>query len=63
MPRRARARVRRMYQYDQIDQRLVEERVAQYRDQTRRYLAGTLSVLISAGFIAPVLAVVFGILE
>src|SRR5690606_22328041 len=43
MPRRARARVRRMYQYDQIDQRLVEERVAQYRDQTRRYLAGQLS--------------------
>jgi sulfite reductase (NADPH) hemoprotein beta-component len=32
-----------MYQYDQIDQRLVEERVAQYRDQTRRFLAGQLS--------------------
>lgn len=32
-------------------------------NRTRRYLAGTLSVLISAGFIAPVLAVVFGILE
>jgi len=32
-----------MYQYDQIDQRLVEQRVAQYRDQTRRYLAGELS--------------------
>ncbi|HEX7114353.1 MAG TPA: nitrite/sulfite reductase [Steroidobacter sp.] len=32
-----------MYQYDQIDQRLVEERVAQFRDQTRRYLAGQLS--------------------
>ena len=32
-----------MYQYDQIDQRLVNERVAQYRDQTRRYLAGELS--------------------
>ncbi len=31
-----------MYQYDQIDQRLVEQRVAQYRDQTRRYLAGEL---------------------
>src|SRR5215210_6353931 len=32
-----------MYQYDEIDQRLVDERVAQFRDQTRRYLAGTLS--------------------
>ncbi len=32
-----------MYQYDPIDQRLVEQRVAQYRDQTRRYLAGELS--------------------
>ncbi len=31
-----------MYQYDQIDQRLVEERVAQFRDQTRRFLAGEL---------------------
>ncbi len=27
-----------MYQYDAIDQQLVEERVAQFRDQTRRYL-------------------------
>jgi sulfite reductase (NADPH) hemoprotein beta-component len=32
-----------MYQYDPVDQRLVEERVAQFRDQTRRYLAGALS--------------------
>lgn len=32
-----------MYQYDEIDQRLVDERVAQFRDQTRRYLAGQLS--------------------
>ena len=32
-----------MYVYDQIDQRLVDERVAQYRDQTRRFLAGHLS--------------------
>ncbi|PZN28159.1 MAG: sulfite reductase [Proteobacteria bacterium] len=32
-----------MYQYDHIDRRLVEERVAQFRDQTRRYLAGELS--------------------
>jgi len=32
-----------MYQYDQIDQRLVAERVAQYRDQTERFLAGKLS--------------------
>lgn len=29
-----------MYQYDQYDQRLVDERVKQYRDQTQRYLAG-----------------------
>jgi sulfite reductase (NADPH) hemoprotein beta-component len=32
-----------MYRYDDVDQRLVEERVAQFRDQTRRYLAGKLS--------------------
>jgi sulfite reductase (NADPH) hemoprotein beta-component len=32
-----------VYQYDQIDQRLVAERVVQYRDQTRRFLAGELS--------------------
>lgn len=32
-----------MYRYDEIDQQLVDERVAQYRDQTRRYLAGELS--------------------
>jgi sulfite reductase (NADPH) hemoprotein beta-component len=32
-----------MYQYDQIDQRLVDERVAQFRDQTRRFLEGSLS--------------------
>lgn len=32
-----------MYQYDAIDQQLVEERVAQFRDQTRRYLAKELS--------------------
>ena len=32
-----------MYQYDDIDQRLVDERVAQFRDQTRRYLAGELT--------------------
>ncbi|MDP2240974.1 MAG: nitrite/sulfite reductase [Burkholderiales bacterium] len=32
-----------MYLYDEIDQRLVDERVAQYRDQTRRYLAGALT--------------------
>ncbi len=32
-----------MYQYDEIDQRLVDERVAQFRDQTRRFLAGKLS--------------------
>ena len=32
-----------MYRYDEIDQRLVDERVAQFRDQTRRFLAGQLS--------------------
>jgi len=32
-----------MYIYDQIDQRLVEERVAQFRDQTRRFLTGEMS--------------------
>ncbi len=32
-----------MYKYDAYDQRIVDERVAQYRDQTRRYLAGELS--------------------
>src|SRR5881397_1047828 len=32
-----------MYRYDEIDQRLVNERVAQFRDQTRRFLAGKLS--------------------
>lgn len=32
-----------MYKYDAIDQQIVDERVAQYRDQTRRYLAGELS--------------------
>ncbi|MGZ8230187.1 MAG: nitrite/sulfite reductase [Burkholderiales bacterium] len=32
-----------MYIYDHIDQKLVEDRVAQFRDQTRRHLAGTLS--------------------
>ena len=32
-----------MYQYDKIDQKNVDERVAQYRNQTQRYLAGELS--------------------
>jgi sulfite reductase (NADPH) hemoprotein beta-component len=32
-----------MYQYDAIDQHIVDERVAQFRDQTRRFLAGQLS--------------------
>ncbi|BCM24911.1 nitrite/sulfite reductase [Methyloradius palustris] len=32
-----------MYKYDEIDQAIVNERVSQYRDQTRRYLAGELS--------------------
>jgi sulfite reductase (NADPH) hemoprotein beta-component len=32
-----------VYRYDEIDQRLVDERVAQFRDQTRRFLDGKLS--------------------
>ncbi len=32
-----------MYLYDDIDQRIVDERVSQFRDQTRRHLAGELS--------------------
>ncbi|HEX4326323.1 MAG TPA: nitrite/sulfite reductase [Burkholderiales bacterium] len=32
-----------MYKYDSLDQTLVDERVAQFRDQTRRFLAGELS--------------------
>ena len=32
-----------MYQYDEIDQKLVDERVAQFRDQVRRRLAGELT--------------------
>ena len=32
-----------MYRYDQTDKTLVNERVAQFRDQTRRFLAGRLS--------------------
>ncbi|MGH8556055.1 MAG: nitrite/sulfite reductase [Methylococcales bacterium] len=32
-----------MYQYNEIDQTLVDERVAQFRDQTKRFLAGKLT--------------------
>src|SRR6059058_5398915 len=32
-----------MYRYDAFDQRLVDQRVAQFRDQTRRFLAGELT--------------------
>ena len=32
-----------MYRYDAYDQRIVDDRVAQFRDQTRRYLAGELT--------------------
>jgi len=31
-----------MYRYDAVDRLIVEERVAQYREQTKRYLAGLL---------------------
>ncbi|RMU62782.1 Sulfite reductase hemoprotein, beta-component [Pseudomonas syringae pv. syringae] len=32
-----------MYVYDDYDQKIIEDRVKQFRDQTRRYLAGELS--------------------
>lgn len=32
-----------MYRYDSIDQQIVDERVAQFRDQTQRYLAGEIA--------------------
>jgi sulfite reductase (NADPH) hemoprotein beta-component len=32
-----------MYLYDEIDQRIVDDRVRQFRDQTRRFLAGKLT--------------------
>ena len=32
-----------MYVYDEYDQKIVDERVAQYRDQTERFLAGKLT--------------------
>ena len=32
-----------MYRYDQFDQNIVDERVVQFRDQTRRFLAGELT--------------------
>jgi len=32
-----------MYIYDQYDQKIVDQRVTQYRDQTRRFLAGELA--------------------
>ncbi|HHX83309.1 MAG TPA: nitrite/sulfite reductase, partial [Pseudomonadaceae bacterium] len=32
-----------MYQYDALDQQLVDQRVAQFRDQTRRYLNGEIT--------------------
>jgi sulfite reductase (NADPH) hemoprotein beta-component len=32
-----------MYRYDELDQSIVDERVAEFRDQTRRFLAGKLS--------------------
>jgi sulfite reductase (NADPH) hemoprotein beta-component len=32
-----------MYQYDKYDQTMIDQRVAQFRDQTRRYLAGELT--------------------
>src|SRR5690606_13447950 len=39
----AHQQVVRMYIYDEYDQRIVEDRARQFRDQVRRYLAGELS--------------------
>src|SRR6266436_6583864 len=41
--RQARVVIAPMYRYDEIDQKLVDERVVQFRDQTKRFLAGKLS--------------------
>ena len=35
--------VRGVYRYDELDQAFIEQRVAEFRDQTRRFLAGELS--------------------
>jgi len=32
-----------MYRYDTFDRRLVQQRVAQFRDQTERFLRGELT--------------------
>ncbi|MGB1908005.1 MAG: nitrite/sulfite reductase, partial [Spongiibacter sp.] len=32
-----------MYVYDEYDQQIIDQRVAQYRDQTKRYLAGKIT--------------------
>src|SRR6185312_15453643 len=32
-----------MYKYDELDQSFVDQRVAEFRDQTRRFLAGELT--------------------
>src|SRR5436853_3034975 len=32
-----------MYRYDELDQAFVDQRVAEFRDQTRRFLAGELT--------------------
>ncbi len=29
-----------MYQYDAVDQQILDERVLEYRDQVRRFLSG-----------------------
>jgi sulfite reductase (NADPH) hemoprotein beta-component len=39
-----------MYIYDDIDQRMVDERVAQFRDQTRRFLEASSPRTTSARF-------------
>ena len=41
--RRAAVKRKYMYKYDQYDQAIVDQRVAQFRDQTRRFLAGELT--------------------
>ncbi len=42
LPTRTKTQRPGMYIYDQYDQRLVDERVSQFRDQTQRYLTGEL---------------------
>ena len=42
-----------MYRYDSIDQRMIDERVAQYRGQIERNLAGTCSYTVRGEPVEP----------